>query len=89
MRVSSNARGAQCTLIRTYRIPKHVALQVFVYCVNDAAVMQFWAKDQRIANSGITFLADTGGQLTRALDMVLDAPGYSKCQWRAVHIWMH
>lgn len=49
--------------------------EVFVYCVNDAAVMQFWAKDQRIANTGITFVADTGGELTKALDMVLDIPG--------------
>jgi len=49
--------------------------EVFVYCVNDAAVMQFWAKDQRIANTGITFVADTGAELTKALDMVLDHPG--------------
>ena len=48
---------------------------VFVYCVNDAAVMEAWAKDQRIAGTNITFLADTSCKLSEALDVVLDKPG--------------
>ena len=49
--------------------------EVLVYCVNDPAVMQSWAKDQKIAGTNITFFADTSSELTKALDMVLDAPG--------------
>jgi len=47
--------------------------EVIVYCVNDGAVMEAWAKDQGVDGSMINFLADTGGDLTRALDLVLDA----------------
>mmetsp|Transcript_71505 Transcript_71505/g.202820 ORF Transcript_71505/g.202820 Transcript_71505/m.202820 type:complete len:84 (-) Transcript_71505:287-538(-) len=36
--------------------------------------MEGWAKDQGIAGSMITFLADTRSELTQALDLVLDAP---------------
>jgi len=46
-----------------------------VYCVNDAAVMEAWAKDQRIAGTSITFFADTSAVLTKALGMELTAPG--------------
>jgi len=49
--------------------------EVLVYCVNDGAVMEAWAKDQGVAGSMITFLADTRSELTKALDMVLDHPG--------------
>lgn len=49
--------------------------EVLVYCVNDAAVMEAWAKDQRTAGSIVTFIADTSMNLTKALDMELDAPG--------------
>ena len=49
--------------------------EVLIYCVNDAAVMEAWAKDQKIAGTNITFVADTGGALTKELDMVLAAPG--------------
>lgn len=49
--------------------------EVLVYCVNDAAVMEAWAKNQRIAGTNITFLADPSMVLTEALDMVMDAPG--------------
>jgi 2-Cys peroxiredoxin 5 len=48
---------------------------VLVFCVNDGAVMQAWAKDQKIEGSNITFLADTRCELTKALDLVLDHPG--------------
>jgi len=45
-----------------------------VYCVNDGAVMEAWSKDQKVEGSMITFLADTQSELTKALDLVLDAP---------------
>ena len=48
---------------------------VYVYCVNDGAVMTGWAKDQGVEGSMITFLADTRGELTRELGVVLDHPG--------------
>ena len=47
--------------------------EVLVYCVNDAAVMEAWAKNQRIAGTNITFLADPSMVLTEALDMVRTA----------------
>ena len=47
--------------------------EVLVYCVNDGAVMEGWAKDQKVEGSMITFLADTRSELTKALDLVLDA----------------
>lgn len=49
--------------------------EVLVYCVNDAAVMSAWAKDQRIQDSFITFLADTRGEFTEALGMFMDHLG--------------
>ena len=48
---------------------------VYVYCVNDAAVMEAWAKDQKVAGTNITFVADTTSALTKALDMELTAAG--------------
>ena len=33
--------------------------EVIVYCVNDAAVMEAWAKDQKIAGTNITVRART------------------------------
>jgi 2-Cys peroxiredoxin 5 len=48
--------------------------EVLVYCVNDGAVMEGWAKDQKVDGSMVTFLADTRSELTKALDLVLDAP---------------
>ena len=48
---------------------------VYVYCVNDAAVMEAWAKDQKIAGTNITFVADTTSALTKALGMELTAAG--------------
>ena len=50
--------------------------EVLIYCVNDAAVMEAWAKDQKIAGTNITFFADTSAALSKALDMTLEgAPG--------------
>mmetsp|Transcript_16331 Transcript_16331/g.30715 ORF Transcript_16331/g.30715 Transcript_16331/m.30715 type:complete len:182 (+) Transcript_16331:87-632(+) len=49
--------------------------EVIVCSVNDGAVMEGWAKDQKVEGSMITFLGDTRMELTKALDLVLDAPG--------------
>ena len=49
--------------------------EVLIYCVNDAAVMEAWAKDQKIAGTNITFFADTSCELTKALDLKLTAGG--------------
>lgn len=48
---------------------------MLVYCVNDGAVMEAWAKDQGVAGSMITFLADTRCELTKKLQMSLEHPG--------------
>mmetsp|Transcript_20309 Transcript_20309/g.54685 ORF Transcript_20309/g.54685 Transcript_20309/m.54685 type:complete len:90 (+) Transcript_20309:351-620(+) len=37
--------------------------------------MEAWATNQGVAGSMITFLADTRGEFTKAMDMVLDHPG--------------
>mmetsp|Transcript_7758 Transcript_7758/g.22989 ORF Transcript_7758/g.22989 Transcript_7758/m.22989 type:complete len:80 (+) Transcript_7758:351-590(+) len=44
--------------------------------------MEAWAKDQKIAGSMVTFLADTECELTKKLDLTLDAPvlGNTRCQ---------
>ena len=49
--------------------------EVLIYCVNDAAVMEAWAKDQKIAGTNITFFADTSCALTKALDLTMPAAG--------------
>ena len=41
--------------------------EVLVYCVNDGAVMEGWAREQKVKGSMITFLADTRTELTEAL----------------------
>ena len=46
-----------------------------MYCVNDGAVMDAWAKDQNVAGSMVTFLADTRCELSEALDVVMTHPG--------------
>jgi len=64
--------------------------EVLVYCVNDGAVMEAWAKDQKIAGTNITFLADSTSALTKALDMVLDTPaprfGNPRCKRFAMYV---
>jgi peroxiredoxin len=49
--------------------------EVIVYCVNDGAVMTAWAKQQGIAGSMLTFLADPTGKFTRKVGMVMKHPG--------------
>jgi len=49
--------------------------EVLVYCVNDGAVMQAWAKDQKVEGSIVRFLADTRCQFTRKIGMSMLHPG--------------
>lgn len=50
--------------------------EVIVYCVNDGAVMTAWAKDQGVDKSDlVTMMGDPTGDLTRALDLVIEHPG--------------
>eukprot|EP00434_Breviolum_minutum_P040318 symbB.v1.2.035823.t2/scaffold4870.1/size33650/2 len=48
--------------------------EVLVCSVNDGAVMDAWARDQKIEGSMITFLADTEGNMARSLNLLLDTP---------------
>lgn len=55
--------------------------KVYVFCVNDGAVMTAWKKDQGLAGSdAIEFLADTHGDLTEALGLVLTGEGKAYAQ---------
>lgn len=64
---------------------------MIVYCVNDAAVMQAWAKDQKIGLSMLLFMADPAGDLTRALNMEMTHPGpqekglFGRCKRHAIY----
>jgi len=64
---------------------------IIVYAVNDGAVMQGWAKDQRASLSSLQFMGDPAGDLTKALDMDMDHPGpeslglYGRCKRNAIH----
>jgi len=59
--------------------------------VNDPAVMQAWAADQKIGDSYITFMSDAAGLLTDALDVRMVHPGppsvgiIGRCKRFAVH----
>jgi peroxiredoxin len=48
---------------------------VYVYAVNDGAVMGAWEKDQGTMGSIIQLVGDTRSEFTKALDLVLDHPG--------------
>jgi len=49
---------------------------VFVFCVNDGAVMKAWAKDLGVEEGSIvTLLADTRRELSEALGVVMDHEG--------------
>jgi len=48
---------------------------VLVYCVNDGAVMDGWAKDQGVAGSIIKFFGDPRSEVTKALGLELNDPG--------------
>lgn len=49
--------------------------EVAIYAVNDGAVMQAWAKDQKTEGSLITLYGDPLSEVTNTLGMVLDHPG--------------
>mmetsp|Transcript_11544 Transcript_11544/g.24243 ORF Transcript_11544/g.24243 Transcript_11544/m.24243 type:complete len:122 (+) Transcript_11544:280-645(+) len=50
--------------------------EIIVFCVDNAAVMDAWAKDQGIDDKGIiTFMGDPRGELTKALGVELTHPG--------------
>jgi len=49
--------------------------EVIVYCVNDPAVMNAWAADQKIEGSIVKFLSDPYSEFTRACDMELTDEG--------------
>merc|ERR1712060_212342 len=60
--------------------------KVYVFCVNDGAVMTGWKKDQGLAGSElIEFVADTQAELTEALGMVLTTPGMGPCDVLGAH----
>ena len=65
--------------------------EVMVWCVNDGAVMQAWAKNQKIGLSMVRFYGDPSGDLTRALDMEMTHPGplsvgiIGRCKRHAIH----
>ena len=68
-------RSAAARMTRATRAPRAVD-KVYVFCVNDAAVMQAWKKDQGLAGSElIEFVADTDADLTKALGLVLTGDG--------------
>lgn len=59
---------------------------MLVFCVNDGAVMQAWAKSQGTDGSMITLLGDPASELTQALGLQLIHPGpmsvlgYPRCK---------
>jgi len=65
--------------------------KVIVYCVNDAAVMQAWGKDQKVGLSLLQLMGDPAGDLTKALDMELTAEGptekglWGRCKRHAIY----
>ncbi|KAL3916241.1 MAG: hypothetical protein SGILL_005267 [Bacillariaceae sp.] len=65
--------------------------KVIIYCVNDAAVMQAWGKDQKVGLSMLQLMADPAGDLTRALDMEMTHAGpkekglFGRCKRHAIY----
>jgi len=58
---------------------------VIVYCVNDAAVMGSWEKDQKVDGSDfINFMGDPSAALTEALDMKLEPLGEGQAEVEGV-----
>ena len=63
-----------------------------MWCVNDGAVMQAWAKDQKIGLSMLAFMGDPAGEFTKDLDMELTHPGpaskgiIGRCKRHAIHV---
>eukprot|EP00439_Symbiodinium_sp_Y106_P087451 s397_g55.t1 len=63
---------------------------VIVYCVNDTAVMDAWAKDQKIDGSIVSFYGDSGSLLTKEIGLelthagVMAALGNPRCKRHAM-----
>lgn len=49
--------------------------EVMVYCVNDMAVMDAWAKDQKVVDTHVKFFADPYSTFTKHFDMLMTHPG--------------
>jgi len=62
-------------LLKQDALKKEGVSDVLVYCVNDGAVMDAWAKAQGVGGSMLTFLGDPRSEVTKALGLVLDHPG--------------
>ena len=67
--------------------------EVIIYCVNDGAVMEAWAKDQKVHESSfISMMGDPSGAVTATLGMTLNHPGpmsvlgYPRCKRFAMYI---
>ena len=50
---------------------------MLIFAVNDCAVMEAWARDQK-AGGMVSFFADTSMELTKALDVVITDAGVVK-----------
>lgn len=61
----------------TKEIKEHMVDEVLVFCVNDGAVMDAWAKDQGVdqENGLMKFFGDPTSALTDALNIRLEHPG--------------
>ena len=63
---------------------------VIVYCVNDSAVMDAWAKDQKVEGSMLSFYGDSASLLTKEIGMeltdsrVMAALGNARCKRHAI-----
>lgn len=63
-----------------------------LYCVNDMAVMNAWAKDQGVVGSIIKFYGDPTSAFTKHCGMIMDHPGpqsvglYDRCKRFALYI---
>lgn len=63
---------------------------VIVYCVNDSAVMDAWAKDQKVEGSILSFYGDSASKLTKEIGMeltdsrVMEALGNPRCKRHAI-----
>jgi peroxiredoxin len=45
-----------------------------VLCINDAAVMTAWAKEQKVTNSIIKFVADPRGEASKGMGLAIATP---------------
>jgi peroxiredoxin len=80
------------TIPHPFQLKKLGIDSVVVYSVNDAAVMQAWAKDQKVGLGLIKLYGDPAGELTKALDMEMNHPGpegkglFGRCKRHALYV---